>query len=164
MISRWWRHVWSGDRLLAREFGEPMLDEVEALITAGERSHGCELRFAVEGTLDLPELWRGLTPRQRALEVFGQLRVWDTEGNNGVLLYVLLADHAIEIVADRAIARRVPDPDWEQIIGPMREAYRAQRYREGTRAGIESANRLLAERFPPGDEARNELANRPVTL
>ena len=131
--------------------------------TAREPSCG-EIRFAVETAFDLPELWYGITPHQRAVLVFGQLGVWDTAGNNGVLIYVLMADHDVEIVADRAIAARVPQADWDAVCRAMEGHFRAGRFAEGADAGIEGVGRLLAQHFPGQGGDRDEQPNAPVIL
>jgi uncharacterized membrane protein len=118
----------------------------------------------VETAFDFAQLWYGVTPRQRALEIFGQTGVWDTEANNGVLIYVLLADHDVEILADRGIARRVTQADWENVCHEMEAHYRARRFKEGSIAGVRGVGRLLAQHFPGGRADANELPNQPVLL
>jgi uncharacterized membrane protein len=146
-------------------FPAPVLDAVEAAIGESEKSHRGELRFAVEASLDLLPVARGLAPRERALEVFSALRVWDTEENSGVLVYVQLVDHAIEIVADRGIAARVPQQKWDAICRRMEDAFRERRYRDGSLAAIREITALLAEHVPAGAAANpDELPNRPVVL
>ena len=107
---------------------------------------------------------RGLSPRERALEVFGRLRIWDTEDNSGVLVYLLLADKAVEIVADRGIHRRVGDASWQSICRAMEAAYREGRFEEGTLAGVDAINALLIEHFPRHGPGGNELPDQPVLI
>ena len=126
--------------------------------------HRGEIRFAVEDALDGPALLAGQSARERALEVFSQLRVWDTEENNGVLIYLLLADHDIEIVADRGINARVAQDDWEGICRDMEQALRRGEFEKAVVTGIEEASQLLARHFPPRPGDRNELSDRPVRL
>ncbi len=147
-----------------RRFTSEVLARIEKSLRWIERQHAGELRFAIETAFDLPELWYGVTPRQRALQVFGQLGVWDTEGNNGVLIYVLMADHAVEIVADRAIAARVPQADWGAVCREMETHFRAGRFAEGSDAGIAGVGRLLAAHFPGQGGDRNEQPDAPVLL
>ena len=147
-----------------RRFNAAVRARIEAAIAAAERRHAGEIRFAIETALDLPELWYGVTPRQRAVDVFGQLGVWDTAGNNGVLIYVLMADHDVEIVADRAIAARVAQGEWDAICREMEVAFRAGRYVEGAEAGIAGVARLLARHFPGQGGDRDEQPNAPVML
>ncbi len=122
------------------------------------------MRFAIETAFDLPELWYGMTPRQRALQVFGHLGVWDTAGNNGVLIYVLMADHDVEIVADRAIAARVPQAEWDAVCREMEVAFPRRALRRG-RGGRDRRGRAAARRHFPGQGGdRDEQPNQPVML
>ncbi len=125
-----------------------MRARIEQDIAALERRHAGEIRFAIETAFDLPELWYGTTPRERAIQVFGHLGVWDTEGNNGVLIYVLMADRDVEIVADRAIAARVTQAEWEAVCREMEAHFSAGRFGEGAEAGIAGVGALLARHFP----------------
>ena len=113
-----------------------------------------------------PTGWRGLSARDRAITMFGKLRVWDTEANNGVLIYLLLAEHAIEIVADRGLARHVPAEHWQTIVAGMRGAFRAGRYEEGLDAAIAAVDALLVQHFPlaAGAANPNELSNKPFVI
>lgn len=137
---------------------------IEAAIRESERSHEGEIRFVVEGGLDLPELLHGVSPRQRAVELFSRLRVWDTEHNSGVLVYLLLADRQVEIVADRGIHSRVGEKAWHEVCGRMERAFRNGRFKEGTVAGIREIGALLAVHFPPQGANPNELPDQPVIL
>jgi uncharacterized membrane protein len=145
-------------------FPRQVLGEIERSIREAESQHRGEIRFAVEASLDLPQLWRGATPRQRALQAFSHLGIWDTHANNGVLIYVLLADRAVEIVADRGIAARVAQTEWDRICGDMQAHFRAGRFAEGSTAGVLRVGQILAEHFPGGPDGSNELPNRPVML
>jgi uncharacterized membrane protein len=128
-------------------------------VAASERQHSGEIRVCVEAGLPLSYLWRRATARQRAITMFGKLRVWDTEHNNGVLIYLLLAEHAIEIVADRGLARRVPQAEWSALVAGMREAFRAGRFEPGLMQAVEGVEALLVRHFPlaPGQGNPNEL-------
>lgn len=165
-LARWWHHLWCDDRTVVRRFGADALDAIEAAIAAGEQRHAAEVRFVIEADLSTADLWAGVTPRQRALAVFAQLGVWDTEHNAGVLIYVLWADHAAEIVADRGIAARVPQDEWDAIVSRMAAAFAAGRCRAGAVEAIEAVSGLLARHFPAdaGSRARNELPDRPTLL
>ena len=132
-------------------------------MAASEHIHTGELRVCVEAGLPLSYLWRNATARDRAVSMFGKLRVWDTEHNNGVLVYVLLADRDVEIVADRGIHRQVGEAAWQRVCETMEAAFRAGRYEEGALAGIEAISALLAGAFPRGGGA-DELPNRPVVI
>ena len=162
--GRWLRHLWHEGRHARSAFPAAALDAIEARIGEGETRHSAELRFVVEAGLDLPQLARGVTARKRAEQLFGQLGVWDTEHDNGVLIYVLLADHAVEIVVDRAAARVVPDQEWRDICDAMARAFAQQRWLEGALLGIDRLNDLLAPLFPAGDANPDELPNRPSLI
>ena len=147
-----------------RAFPPAVLKTIEDEISASETLHDGELRIAIEGNLDIVPLWRGLSGRARAIELFSQLHVWDTENNSGVLIYLLLADHDIEIVADRGISARVDQREWDQITHTMEEAFRAGQFEQGLLAGIRAITTLLAQHFPPTGNNPDELSNRPVLL
>ncbi|GLQ89699.1 TPM domain-containing protein [Dyella flagellata] len=150
---------------LRRRFPSELLDDMTAAIADGERTHLGEVRFAVESRLPLPAAWAGLDASERARQVFGQLGVWDTEHNCGVLIYVLMSEHRIEIVADRGIARRVKQEEWTAICGGMRENFAAGQWRAGALHGITQVHALLAQHFPSHGRARpDELPDRPVLL
>jgi uncharacterized membrane protein len=163
-LPRLLRHLFTMRFTLRRRFTPAVLDAIEQGITEVEASHAGELRFAVELALDVPQLWRDLGPRERAVQVFGSLGVWDTAANNGVLIYVLLADRVVEIVADRGIASRVLASEWDAVCREMEDHYRAGRWSEGSLAGVRGAGRLLARHFPGAPGHANELPNQPVLL
>ena len=131
---------------------------------ASLRFNRSELRFAVEAALHPLALTRGLTARQRAIQVFSELRVWDTQHNSGVLIYVQLADRRIEIVADRGISAKVPQEQWDAVCRRMEDAYRKREFEQGTLTGIAEITRLLATHFPPLADNPNELSDAPVVL
>jgi uncharacterized membrane protein YgcG len=158
------RHIATTRWSTRRHFPPPVRDAIEQAIGDCEAHHGGEIRFVVETAFDLPELWHGLPPRQRALQLFGQLGVWDTAHNNGVLIYVLMADRVVEIIADRGIASRVTQAEWEQVCRQMERHYKERRYREGSIAGIEGVGALLGRHFPGKKPSDNELPNQPVLL
>jgi uncharacterized membrane protein len=137
---------------------------IEKAIAKGEAEHRGEVRFAAEAALDSAALFAGQSARERALEVFSLLRVWDTEENNGVLIYLLLADRDVEIVADRGINAKVSAGEWEQIGHRMEAAFSRGEFTQGVLAGVAEASRLLARYYParPGD--RNELPDKPAIL
>jgi uncharacterized membrane protein len=137
---------------------------IENAITEGELRHAGQVCFAVEAALPLARVWQRVSPRDRALEVFGLLRVWDTERNDGVLVYMLLADRDVEIVADRGIDARVGQPAWEAICREMESACRAGRYGEGVEQGVRAIANLLALHSPRTGELRNELSDKPIVL
>jgi uncharacterized membrane protein len=163
-LARFARHLTSGPGRVRRCFPDAVLNAIEAAIGEGEARHAGEIRFAVETALDPLAALRGLTPRERAIEVFGELHVWDTARRTGVLIYLLLADRDIEIVADRGIAARVAQDEWEAICRAMEGELRAGRYEAGALAGIRAVSELLARHFPPGDRNPDEQPNRPTVL
>lgn len=163
-IGRLFRHVFATRAVARRHFTPATLTEIEAAIHDVESRHSGEIRFVVESSLDIDELIGGVTPRQRALEVFSHLGVWDTEANNGVLIYVLLADHDVEILADRGLASRVPQDEWETICREIEAHFREGRFAQGSVAGVRSVGRLLERHFPDSGADANELPNQPVLL
>jgi uncharacterized membrane protein len=163
-IRRLMRHVFATRAAARRRFTPAALAEIEAAVHEVESRHSGEIRFVVETSLDVDELVSGITPRERALEVFSHLRVWDTEANNGVLIYVLLADRDVEILADRGLAARVPHEEWETICREIEAHFREGRFAQGSVAGIRSVGRLLERHFPGTGGDANELPNQPVLL
>jgi uncharacterized membrane protein len=163
-FARVLKHLFSTRWGVRRHFTPPVLAEIEAAIREVESRHSGEIRFVVEAALDGEELWRGLPPRARALEVFGQLGVWDTANNNGVLIYVLFADRDVEIVADRGIAARVAQQEWEQVCREIEAHYRQARFAQGSVAGIRAIGTLLERHFPGRGADADELPNQPVLL
>ena len=163
-LGRSLKHLFATRWSTRRRFTPEVLRGIEAAIAGVESRHAGEIRFAIETAFDLPDLWYGTTPRQRALLVFGQLGVWDTAGNNGVLIYVLVADRDVEIVADRAIAARVPQAEWDAVCRDMEGHFSAGRFAEGAEAGIAGVGALLARHFPGQGGDRNEQPDAPVFL
>lgn len=163
--SRLWRHLLHGRRALRRDFPPDVLARIERAVTACEGRHPGEIRFVLESHLPPEAVWAGVTPRHRAIEVFSALRVWDTEHNNGVLIYLLLADRDVEIVADRGVAGgRVRPEEWSDVCRLMERHFRDGAFADGAVAGIEAVADVLA-RYPPGDlSVGNELPNAPVVL
>jgi uncharacterized membrane protein len=165
-LARILRHRWWDERDAARALPEAALQRIEALVAGSEHGHSGEIRVVIEAGLPLSYLWQGLSARDRAITLFGKLRVWDTEHNNGVLVYLLLAEHAIEIVADRGLDRRVPPAEWQALIAPMRQAFQAGRFEEGLNQAIDALNAKLAQHFPlaAGQSNPNELPDRATLL
>lgn len=163
-IGRVWRHLMMTRRKANRDFPLRTLLVIEQAIRAGETAHRAEIRFAVEGALQGTALFGGRTAHERALEVFSELRVWDTEQNNGVLIYVLLADRQVEIIADRGINAVLPADTWGSICRGMERAFGEGRFESGAIAGIQTLTRHLARHFPPTGAGRNELPDRPVVM
>ena len=161
-MGRYWLNLWSLPLMTRRRFPGATLRAIEAAITAAETRHGGEIRFVVETALDFAALWQGVTPRERALQVFGELGVWDTAENNGVLVYVLMAERDVEIIADRGIATRVSPEAWHDICVTMERAFAAGQYREGAVAGIEGVADLLSQHFPESKADLNEQPDQPI--
>ena len=146
-------------------FPQEALDKIQMAIAAGEQDHLGEDCFAIEGGLPWFEALGYSNARDRAEAAFARLRVWNTEGNTGVLIYILLAEHAIEVVADRGIAAKVAPEQWRAICAALEQAYRAGNHRDGTVVAINSIHRLLAAHFPAHGRANpDELPNHPVML
>ena len=139
------------------------LKRLEARVHDSEKKHSGEIRLCIEAGLPTSYLWKRLSVRDRAIAMFGKLRVWDTEHNNGVLIYLLYAEHKIEIVADRGLKAHVPDAEWQAVIERMREPLRAGKFEEGLGLAIDTAEALLEKHFPVGAGAANpnELTNKP---
>ena len=146
-----------------KHFPAPVLEAVRKAIAAGEQRHQGQVCFAIEGAMPLHA--RGHTPRDRAHAAFAQLRVWDTEHNSGVLIHVLIAERAIEIVADRGIAARVPQSTWQTVCDRMRDLFASGEYERGAIEGVNAVSAILAQHFPADGSARaNELPDAPVVL
>ena len=163
-LKRFFRHALLPPWMVRRTFSPAVMRRVEDAVRESERSHRGELRVAVEAGLELESLWRGQSPRARAEEVFSQLRVWDTADNSGVLLYINWADRDIEIVADRGIAAKVAQEQWESICRGIEAQFRAWHFEDGMLEGIRDITALLAQHFPAGRDNPDELANRPLML
>lgn len=163
-VVRLCRHLFETRFVARRRFTPAVLDRIEAAVTATEAAHRGELRIVVETDLDAWSIVSGKTPRQRALEVFAVHRVWDTEQNNGVLIYVLLADRAVEIVADRGFNGLVEPAEWAAACRAVEAEFRLGRWEQGALAGVEAAARLLARHFPGMGKMGNELSDRPILL
>ncbi|MEI8303951.1 MAG: TPM domain-containing protein [Burkholderiales bacterium] len=165
-LRRALRHLLTDHADLRRAIDPAVLAAVATQVGAGEQGHLAELRVALEPSLAPLTVLRGLSPRERALEVFGRLGVWDTEGNNGVLLYLLLADHAVEIVADRAAARAIPQAHWDAVARALAQAFAAGQGAAGLQTAVARITELLSAAFPATEAARNpdELPDRPAVL
>jgi len=162
-LKRLLRHRWFDESDTRRALGPQALDRIQQRIAASERAHSGEIRVCVEAGLPLSYLWRNASARERAVSMFGKLRVWDTEANNGVLIYLLLAEHQIEIVADRGIARHVPADHWASIVEGMRQEFRAGRFEPGLLQAIAAVEALMLQHFPQveGQHNPDELPDRP---
>lgn len=166
-FARILRHFFTGRIAVRRLFPDASLVAIEQAIKRSEISHEGEVCFAVEAALDTLPLFRNQPARERAVEVFSQLRVWDTEHNNGVLVYLLLADRDVEIVADRGINVKVSTEEWERICREMETAFRQGHFESGVVAGIGAVGSHLQKHFRTEKERErreNELPDTPVIL
>ena len=161
---RWWRHAVTDAADAKRAFPPAAFDRIERAIAEAEARHAGQIVFVIEPALPVGRVLARLAPRERALEVFGLMRVWDTEENAGVLVYLLLADRDVEIVADRGIDRVVDNAAWQAICARMEAAFRDGRYAEGAVGGIGEISALLAQHFPRAGAVANELSDKPVVL
>ena len=162
--ARIFRHLLTPHWWALRPFPPALLKAIEHAIGESERQHDAELRFVVEGPMPLGTLLSGTTSRHRAIDLFAQLRVWDTEHNSGVLIYVQLLDRKVEIVADRGIHARVGQAFWDAVCGRMQAAFRAGDFERGATTAIADITAALAAHFPPGAENPDELPDAPVVL
>jgi len=160
-VLRHWRSTKADAR---RAFPDATLEAVAQAITAGERTHRGEVRFIVEKALPADEIWDGVTNRQRALALFADYGVWDTEDNCGVLIYVNLADHKVDIVADRGIDRKIDTGTWQAVCRTMTEGFRRGEFHQAALAAVEQVNSLLREHFPANGDRPNELPDKPIML
>ena len=163
-IGRIGRHLLEHRWRVRRIFPPQVLAAIEQAIKASEATHSGQLRFVVEGALDGAPLFRDQPARERALDVFSQLRIWDTAHNNGVLIYLLLADRDVEIVADRGIDAQVGAEGWEKICSMMETSFGAGNFAGGALKGIDAVSRLLATHFPKAAAGKNELPDAPVVM
>ena len=165
-LGRIWRHRWIDEAAVHRVLPADAMARLAGRVGASERRHSGEIRICVEAGLPLSYLWRNAPPRERAVTLFGKLRVWDTEHNNGVLIYLLLAEHAIEIVADRGIDSRVDDAEWTAMAQRMGATFRDGRFEDGLTQALGEMSALLVEHFPLAENEpdTNELPDEPVVL
>lgn len=165
-LQRVLRHCWWDASDVHRAVPAELLARLASRVNASEQRHTGEIRICVEAGLPLSYLWRNALARERAVMLFGKLQVWDTEHNNGVLIYLLLADHAIELVADRGVNARVASAEWQTMVAHLGTALQAGQYEDGLTAALEEVSAVLVQHFPllPGDMQRNELSNAPVLL
>ena len=163
-LSRLFKHLLLPDWFVRRAFARADLAAIGDAIAACEESHRGELRLVVEGHLPVSALWRDVSPRTRAIELFSSLRVWDTEENSGILIYVQLLDRRVEILADRGIAARVPQAEWDGICRELEASFRQGEWRRGALQAVARAGDLLARHFPAGGSNPNELPDQPLVL
>ncbi|MFL6672614.1 MAG: TPM domain-containing protein [Massilia sp.] len=163
-IRRAVRHWRSSSADARRAFPPETLSAIGAAIATGEKTHRGEVRLIVERAMPSEAIWAGISNRQRALALFADHGVWDTEENCGVLIYVNLAEHKVDIVADRGIARKIDDATWQAICRTMTDAFAQGRFHDGTLAAIEQVNQLLRTHFPADGPRPNQLPDHPIML
>lgn len=163
-IKRIAKHLLTNERQVSRYFSPNVLNAIEKEIKASEALHSGEIRFVVEGALDGAPLFKNQTAQARAIDIFSQLRIWDTELNTGVLIYLLLADRDIEIIADRGIHTKVGSAEWEKICLNMENYFKENKFHEGVTAGIDAITKHLQKHFPITHDDKNELSNKPVMM
>lgn len=163
-IGRIARHLVEHHWRARRVFTPAVLADIEQAIKAGEATHCGQVRFVVEGALDGQPLFRNQAARERALDIFSHLRIWDTAHNNGVLIYLLLADRKVEIVADRGIDAKVGAAGWKTICRDMEADFQSGQFKAGVLKGIAAVSRELAKSFPPDAHPRNELPDKPIVI
>lgn len=169
--ARWWRHRWMHERAAERAVPPALAEQLQARVNASEARHSGEIVVCVEAALPNSDLWRAgremplpAVILERALSWFGKLRVWDTEHNNGVLIYLMLAERQVEIVADRGISRHVPDAHWQAVVQHLGEHLQTGDFDSGLTQALQEVSALLVEHFPlqAGEANPNELCNRVV--
>ncbi|MCA1248585.1 TPM domain-containing protein [Massilia sp. MS-15] len=163
-IRRAWRHLSSRRGEAEQAFPETTLGAIAQAITDGEQTHRGEVRLIVEKSLPFDEAWHGVSNRERALALFADYGVWDTEENCGVLIYINLAEHKVDIVADRGIDRRIDSATWQAVCRTMTDGFRQGRFHEATLDAVGQVNGLLRQHFPASGSRPNELPDRPMML
>jgi uncharacterized membrane protein len=163
-VGRISKHLIEHHWRVRRVFPKQVLDLIEQAIKTGEATHSGQVRFVVEGALDGRPLFSGQSARERALDIFSQLRIWDTAQNNGVLIYLLLADRQVEIIADRGIDAKVGAAGWQKICAAMETDFRGGNFGGGVIKGVQAVSRELATYFPRHSAGPNELPDAPVVI
>lgn len=163
-ISRVLRHLFTTTAAGRRTFPAPTLKAIQATIAIGEKVHRAEVRMVVEPALPIHDVLAGTSSRERARELFTHYRIWDTEENCGILIYINLADHKVEIIADRTVGRVLSAADWQAVCKTMTQGFSHGEYHDSVVAGLKQLNDLLATRFPSNGSSSNELSNRPLIL
>lgn len=164
LVKRMFRHLLMSPLALRMRFPKPVMQRIEQAIAQSEQTHAGEIRFAVELNLPLMDILRNKSGQQRAVEVFSQLQVWDTEQNNGVLIYLLLADHDFEILADRGVHRHIGTAGWARISHDMEVLFRQGQFEAGVLHGIAQIGSILRQHYPADNNNKNELPDAPVII
>lgn len=163
-LKRQWRHWMTTSAQGRRMFPSETLAAIGRAITAGEQRHRGEVRLIVENAMPSDAIWADVGNRQRAIALFAEYGVWDTEDNCGVLIYVNLAEHKVEIVVDRNIGRKIDAATWQQICRTMTDGFARGQFHASTLAAIDQVNALLATHFPADGARANELPDHPIVL
>jgi uncharacterized membrane protein len=163
-LKRFFRHVWMSPIQVKRAYPQTTLTAIEQAVAKSEKNHRGQVRFVVEAELTTGQLWAGMSARQRAVDVFSAMRVWDTAENNGVLVYVLLADRKVEIVADRGIQQHVGDERWRAICKELELHYSKGDFVTGSVTTIEKISAELTHYFPANGETKNEQCDKPILI
>jgi uncharacterized membrane protein len=164
VFSRLLKHFFTTNATGRRTFPHTTLEAVQKAIAEGEKRHQGEIRLIVEPAMPLPDILNGISSRERARHLFSVYRIWDTEANTGILLYINLADHKVEIVADRMANRALTHEEWKSVCLTLVQGFRQNAFHDSTLAALRQLNDLLAAKLPAQDINRNELSNRPVIL
>jgi uncharacterized membrane protein YgcG len=163
-FKRVWRHLMTGQASGRRAFPKDVLDDIQKTIAEGEQLHRAEVRFVIEPALPLDDVLDDIHPRARARTLFSDYRVWDTEENCGVLIYLNLADHQVEIVADRGVGRLVQPAEWQAVCDTMTAQLKLGAYHDSTIAALRQLNALLAGKLPATGDRQNQLSDKPIIL
>lgn len=155
-LARLWRHRWTEGQVQSA-FAPEVLQRLERAVAHSETQYTGQIRLCIEGGLPYSYIWRNASARERAVGLFGKLRTWDTEHNNGVLIYLLLADHAIEIIADRAAARAIPQSTWNLLVQDMQKSFQRSAYAEGLEHALQQVSELLIAHFPRDPHSDHDL-------
>ena len=163
-LARLIRNLFTTTAAGRRAFPEPTLKAIQAAIADGETQHRAEVRLIVEPGLAAAAVLNGHTARHRARELFSLYRVWDTEENCGVLIYINLAERKVEIIADRGVGRAVAAPDWQAVCQTMTQGFARGEFHDSTIAGLVQLNQVLTAHFPATGSRHNQLSDRPIML
>jgi len=164
MIRRFFRHLFTTRAATRRAFPDASLDAIESGIAEGEKTHRAEIRVIIETAISIEAVLSRMTPRERALELFGRYGIWDTEENCGILIYINLADRQVEIVADRGISTKINPDEWNHICKIMTAGFSQGRFHESTLEALSALNQLLAQQVPSTGPHENQLPDHPIRL
>lgn len=163
-LKRAFRHLFTTNRAGKKAFPEATLQAIQDIITEGEKLHRAEVQLIVEPSLPLSEIWEGTSSRERAIDLFSLHRIWDTEENSGILIYIDLADHQVEIVADRGIDHIISSDEWAKVCGTMTSGFAKGNYHDSVISALKLLNGILHDHLPDTGDLPNQLPNRPIVL